>query len=145
MFFVAPFLYFQSAHTWLSYVCLVIVLLVCNGWTVQCCFLYKNISLYLQVRFNALSTVVRVATRGGGGWVTQYRLAYSNDCLSFNNILDGAGINTVNTQWHILAYRWDDCHYISVQEISILLVLYFINKLNKLEFWSHKNNYCAYV
>jgi len=54
----------------------------------------KNmIYFYLQVQFHVLSTVVRVATQGGNGGahVSQYRLAYSHDCTTFNNILDAAG------------------------------------------------------
>jgi len=53
--------------------------------------------LYLQVRFHSLSTVVRVATRGGAvNYVTQYRLAFSEDCASFMDLLDVAGNNAVN-------------------------------------------------
>jgi len=49
-----------------------------------------------QVQFYAKSTVVRVATRGGSCcWVTSYWLAYSQDCTTFHNILDGAGNNQV--------------------------------------------------
>jgi len=39
--------------------------------------------------------VVRVATKGSGGWVTLYRLAYSENCSTFINLLDGAGNNAV--------------------------------------------------
>ena len=54
-------------------------------WKQQYLFLYK------QVKFHGLRTVVRVATRGGvGDWVTLYRLAYSEDCITFHNLLDGA-------------------------------------------------------
>jgi len=44
-----------------------------------------------------MSTVVRVATRGGSSesWLTQYRLSYSDDCVYCNNILDAAGNNEV--------------------------------------------------
>jgi len=36
-----------------------------------------------------LSTVVRVATKGGANnYVTLYRLAYSEDCVTFINLLD---------------------------------------------------------
>jgi len=50
------------------------------------------IYFYLQIQFHVLSTVVRVATQGGNGaYVSQYRLAYSQDCVTFNNILDVAG------------------------------------------------------
>ena len=50
-----------------------------------------------QVRFNSLSSVVSVATRGDGCcfWVTMYRLATSVDCSTFNNLLDDAGNNVV--------------------------------------------------
>ena len=51
---------------------------------------------YLQVRFQSLSTVVRVATKGGGtNYVTLYRLAFSADCQTFVNLLSGAGNNVV--------------------------------------------------
>jgi len=51
---------------------------------------------YLQVRFQSLSTVVRVATKGGGtNYVTHYRLAFSADCETFVNLLSGAGNNAV--------------------------------------------------
>ena len=52
-----------------------------------------------QVRFHVSSTVLRVATMGDnagcGCWTKTYRLAYSVDCVAFNNILDGAGNNMV--------------------------------------------------
>jgi len=50
---------------------------------------------FLQVRFHALSTVIRIATRGNDQWVTLYRLAYSGDCVTFSNLLDVAGNNAV--------------------------------------------------
>jgi len=47
--------------------------------------------------------VVRVATKGAGypgidtgDYVTQYRLAYSEDCVTFQNLVDGAGNNVVS-------------------------------------------------
>jgi len=40
--------------------------------------------------------VVRVATKGGKNWATLYRLAYSADCVTFINLLDGAGKNQVH-------------------------------------------------
>lgn len=61
----------------------------------------------LQVRFNALSTVVRVATKGGNiHRVTQYRLTYSEDCATFINILDGAGNNAVIKQYYINSFTY---------------------------------------
>ena len=54
--------------------------------------------LFLQVRFNSLSSVVRVATRGeavANYWITLFRLTYSEDCVVFNNLLDGSGNNIV--------------------------------------------------
>jgi len=43
-----------------------------------------------------MSTVVRVATDGKESyWITLYRLAYSDDCVTFINLLDGAGNNEV--------------------------------------------------
>jgi len=57
-----------------------------------------NVNRLLQVRFNSLSSVVRVATRGevnANFWITLFRLAYSEDCVVFNNLLDGAGNNIV--------------------------------------------------
>ena len=50
---------------------------------------------FLQVRFHALSTAIRIATRGNDQWVTLYRLAYSEDCVTFSNLLDVAGNNAV--------------------------------------------------
>jgi len=54
----------------------------------------------VQVRFHDLKTVFRVATKAGGGdpvcYTSQYRLAYSEDCSTFNNILDGAGNKVEN-------------------------------------------------
>jgi len=45
--------------------------------------------------------VLRVATKAGGGgdacYTTLYRLAYSEDCSNFINILDGAGNKVENT------------------------------------------------
>ena len=58
-----------------------------------------------QVRFNALSTVVRVATKGcgnGNAWVTLYRLAYSADCVTFNDLVNSAGVNEVNNNIFII-------------------------------------------
>ena len=52
-----------------------------------------------QVRFHALSTVVRVATKGcgnGNAWVTLYRLAYSADCVTFSDLVNSLGNNEVN-------------------------------------------------
>jgi len=47
--------------------------------------------------------VARVATKACGtssgdwpAWVTQYRLAYSQDCVTYNDLIDGAGNNQVN-------------------------------------------------
>jgi len=57
---------------------------------------FKTCNFYnLQVRFHVLSTVIRVATKAGNNWVKLYRLAYSEDCKKFNNLLDGAGNNIV--------------------------------------------------
>ena len=43
-----------------------------------------------------MSTVVRVATKGEESyWVALYRLAYSDDCVTFINLQDGAGNNVV--------------------------------------------------
>jgi len=50
---------------------------------------------FFQVRFNAMSTVARVATKGVVYWVTLYRLAYSEDCRAFKNIMDIDGNNLV--------------------------------------------------
>jgi len=58
----------------------------------------------LQVRFNALSTVVRVAIKGNFHRVTQYRLAYSEDCAIFIILLDGAGNNVVINQKYINSF-----------------------------------------
>ena len=58
-----------------------------------------------QVRFNALSTVVRVATKGcgnGNAWVTLYRLTYSADCVTFNDLVNSAGVNEVNNIFIIM-------------------------------------------
>jgi len=61
--------------------------------------LQKNIKfntfIFSQVKFHVLSTVFRVATKAGHNWVTMYRLAYSEDCVNFNNVLDNAGNNIV--------------------------------------------------
>jgi len=67
--------------------------------------------IYLQVHFNGLSKVVRIATKGGTlRWPTQYRLAYSEDCVVFNNLLDGAGNNVViiilNKRTSLLEHKW---------------------------------------
>ena len=52
---------------------------------------------YSQVEFHVKSTVVRVATQGGNlAYVGLYRLAYSEDCTVFHDLLDGAGNNKVN-------------------------------------------------
>jgi len=42
-----------------------------------------------------LLALVRIATKGGFYWITEYRLTYSDDCVSFNNVLDGTGNNAV--------------------------------------------------
>ena len=59
--------------------------------------------LVFKVQFHTLSTVVRIATKGCDGWIIQYRLAYTEDCITFNNYLDVAGNNLVI---HILAIVW---------------------------------------
>jgi len=55
----------------------------------------------LQVRFNNMSSVVRVGTQVGTACpaciITQYRLSFSEDCTTFHNIVDGAGNNMVLT------------------------------------------------
>ena len=40
--------------------------------------------------------MLREATKSGIQWITLNRLAYSDDCVAFNNLLDGAGNNVVN-------------------------------------------------
>jgi len=54
---------------------------------------YANMFFYFfsKVRLHALSTVVRIATTGCNNWVSLYQLAYSEDCLTFQNLLDVAG------------------------------------------------------
>ena len=49
---------------------------------------FFNIS---QVRLNALSSVVRLETQGCNYWVTLYRLAYSDNCVTFQSLLDADG------------------------------------------------------
>jgi len=58
-----------------------------------------------QVRFHALSTVVRVATKGCGNdnaWVTLYRLRYSADCVTFSDLVNSAGNNEVSNMFIML-------------------------------------------
>jgi len=52
----------------------------------------------MKVEFWGTSTVTAVETQGyagGSGWVTQYRLEISSDCITFQPILDDFGNNEV--------------------------------------------------
>jgi len=56
--------------------------------------------LLCQVQLLGLNTVERVATRGGNAfWTTGFRLAYSVDCVNFNNLVDGNGNDIVSMLW----------------------------------------------
>jgi len=50
---------------------------------------------FLQVRFHYLSIVTEVATQGVNMWVTRYRLAYSEDSVTFDEHLDVSGNDIV--------------------------------------------------
>ena len=50
---------------------------------------------FTQVRLHVPGTVIRIATKGCADWMTKYRLAYSDDCVTFHNLLDAAGNNIV--------------------------------------------------
>jgi len=52
--------------------------------------------LTTKVQFHTLSTVVAVETQGlYNQYVSSYRLAYSLDCVTFNDLVDVSGTNAV--------------------------------------------------
>lgn len=55
--------------------------------------------------------MVRVATKGGINWVTQYRLDFSEDCVTFSNLQDGTGINAVIDKIIFILSR---SHYLTI-------------------------------
>lgn len=66
----------------------------------------KNIRIYFQVRFMYVSKVIAVQTQGRGDmdqWIESFRLEYSQDCATFNSLLNGNGYNHVR---NILIFLW---------------------------------------
>jgi len=63
------------------------------------------ISFNFQVQFMNVSTVFAIQTQGRAGWdqwVSTYRVEYSQDCSTFNNLLDVDGNNQVRTIFIVL-------------------------------------------
>ena len=57
---------------------------------------FKRLFITTKVQFHALSIVVAVETQGQlNKHVTSYRLAYSSDCVTFNDLVDVSGTNVV--------------------------------------------------
>ena len=63
----------------------------------------NNYHLPWQVQFNVLSKVVAVQTQSGGGdFITSYRLEYSEDCITFHELLNALGNNRVSGLFFLL-------------------------------------------
>jgi len=64
----------------------------------------KNVTSFsvifiLKVQFLAMSIIVAVQTRGAANmvrWVTLFRLELSQDCVTFNPLLNASGSNMVS-------------------------------------------------
>ena len=71
------------------------------------CILNNTVYGFFKVRFHSLSKVVRVATKVMRPCchISRFRLAHSEDCTIFLNLLDGSGNNAVFKMFVTISFK----------------------------------------